>query len=88
MLVWGIYPGAKENPIVCSDLAGEVVAVGDRVTKWRPGDRVSSNFSPAHLHGDLTREIQKANLGAQVDGVLTEYRIIAAEVRTTASPRE
>ncbi|TCD62318.1 hypothetical protein EIP91_007058 [Steccherinum ochraceum] len=79
MLVLGKYPGAKQNPIPCSDAAGEVVAVGDRVTKWRPGDRVAANFSPAHLAGEITGEIQGQSLGANADGVLAEYRVFPAE---------
>jgi len=79
LLVLGLYPGAKENPIPCSDAAGEVVAIGDRVTKWKAGDRVMANFSIAHLHGDITPEIQAQSLGANADGTLTEYRILPAE---------
>ena len=81
MLAKGLYPGAKENPIPCSDGAGDVVAVGDRVTQWKAGDRVMANFSPAHLHGDITPEIQAQSLGANADGTLAEYRILPAEVR-------
>lgn len=80
LLIQGLYPGAKENPVPCSDGAGEVVSVGERVTKWKPGDRVVSNFSPAHLFGDITPEIQNQSLGAPTDGTLTEYRIFPAEV--------
>ncbi|KAH8092188.1 hypothetical protein BXZ70DRAFT_951599 [Cristinia sonorae] len=79
MVVLGRYPGTKENVIPCSDAAGEVIGVGDRVTKFKPGDRVMANFSPAHLHGDVDAEIQKASLGANSDGVLLEYRTFPAE---------
>jgi len=55
-------------------MAGEVVAVGEDVTEWKVGDRVCPNFSPAHIYGDPTPEIQEAALGALADGVLTEYK--------------
>ncbi|KAJ7597942.1 hypothetical protein C8J56DRAFT_331057 [Mycena floridula] len=56
-------------------MAGEVVAVGKGVTEWKSGDRVCANFYPDLIAGDLTREIQKNDLGGQLDGVLTEYKI-------------
>lgn len=80
MLVHGEYPGAKETPIPCSDGAGEIVSVGERVKKWKVGDRVAANFSPAHLYGDITPVIQSLSLGAPTDGTLMEYRIFPAEV--------
>jgi len=55
-------------------MAGEVVAVGEDVTEWKVGDRVCPNFSPAHIYGDPTPEIQEAALGAVAHGVLTEYK--------------
>lgn len=80
MVVLGLYPEAKDNLIPISDGAGEVIAVGDRVTRWKAGDRVMANFSPAHLHGDPTGENQALALGASVDGVLAEYAVLPAEV--------
>lgn len=32
--------GVKENPVPCSDCAGQIVAVGDNVAGWKTGDRV------------------------------------------------
>jgi len=75
----GLYPGAKENPVPCSDASGEVIAVGDRATKWKVGDRVVANFCTSHLYGDIDQEIQSHSMGANSDGVLTEYRIFPAE---------
>ncbi|OCH92534.1 NAD-P-binding protein [Obba rivulosa] len=73
------YPlGVKENPVPCSDMAGEVLAVGDAVKGWAPGDRVCANFAIDHIFGDVTVESKNSGLGAPIDGVLTEYKILPA----------
>jgi NADPH:quinone reductase-like Zn-dependent oxidoreductase len=59
-----------------SDGVGVVVGVGDRVTRFRKGDRVASIFNPNWLDGECTPEKQAGALGsAEVDGVLAEYRV-------------
>ncbi|KZT00029.1 NAD(P)-binding protein [Laetiporus sulphureus 93-53] len=83
----GQYPlGQKEDPVPCSDMAGEIIAVGDQVTKWSVGDRVCSNFSTEHIFGDPTEEIKLSGLGAPIDGVLTEYKILPAHALVTIPP--
>ena len=63
-----------------SDLAGEIVALGDEVKGWNVGDRVCSNFCTDHIFGDTTDEIKLTGLGAPIDGVLTEYKVLPAHV--------
>lgn len=64
----------KEARIPVSDGAGEVVEVGEAVTKLKPGDRVAGIFLPKWLDGDLTVEKYEMPLGgAAADGVLAEY---------------
>ncbi|KAI1796343.1 chaperonin 10-like protein [Ganoderma leucocontextum] len=42
----GMYPqGQKGNPVPGSDMAGEIIAVGEDVKGWNVGERVSSNFA-------------------------------------------
>ncbi|KAG6847531.1 hypothetical protein H0H93_007554 [Arthromyces matolae] len=60
--------------VPCSDMAGEVVSVGEDVKDWKVGDRVSANFSLEHFHGDLSRAAIATQLGGTIHGVLTEYR--------------
>lgn len=64
-----------------SDMAGEVIAVGQDVQdSWKIGDRVSANFVPAHLDGDTTPAIMSTALGGATHGVLTEYKSFKPEV--------
>lgn len=73
---------APAGLVPCSDGAGEVVAVGEDVRKWKAGDRVSANFTLDFISGETTPEIQKTAMGGLVDGVLTEYRVFPDYVRT------
>ncbi|KAK0475028.1 alcohol dehydrogenase superfamily protein [Armillaria luteobubalina] len=70
------YPGTIEpgNLVPCSDMAGEVVAIGSSVTRWNVGDRVCANFCTNHLDGDIDADISRTALGARQQGVLKEYR--------------
>ena len=61
-------------------MAGEIIALGDEVTGWSIGDRVSSNFSIDHVFGDVTEHMKTCTLGGTIDGVLTEYKILPAHV--------
>ncbi|KAH9894770.1 NAD-P-binding protein [Cubamyces lactineus] len=75
----GKYPRPqKDNLIPCSDMAGEIVALGAEIKGWNLGDRVSSNFAVDHIFGDATDEIKATSLGGPIDGVLTEYKAIPA----------
>ncbi|EIM82292.1 NAD-P-binding protein [Stereum hirsutum FP-91666 SS1] len=63
----------KEEPVLCSDMAGEVVEVGEGVREWRKGDRVTANFDQSNLYGIEGRWDQ--HLGGPIDGVLQQYRV-------------
>jgi len=70
--------GQKDNVVPGSDMAGEILAVGDAVTGWAVGDKVCANFSVDHIFGDVTEETKLSGLGGPIDGVLTEYKILPA----------
>ncbi|EIW80617.1 alcohol dehydrogenase protein [Coniophora puteana RWD-64-598 SS2] len=74
----GLYPGPaiKDNVIPCSDMAGEIVALGTDVEGWEVGARVSANFSLTHLDGDPSAKTRANALGAPIDGVLREYMTV------------
>ena len=61
--------------IPLSDGAGEIAAVGDGVTGFKPGDRVVANFFQNWLAGGPTVEKLASSLGGRIDGVLCEYRV-------------
>jgi len=59
------------DTIPCSDGAGEVVSVGPRVTRFKPGDRVVSTFFQTWIDGLPPKN--RGALGAPLDGTLAEY---------------
>ena len=77
MMIKGLYnPRLKLPRIPCSDGAGEVVAVGDGVTAWRPGDRVAGIFMQNWIDGPATPEKVKGALGGDIDGMLAQSAIL------------
>jgi NADPH:quinone reductase-like Zn-dependent oxidoreductase len=75
MFVRGLYnPKARLPAVPFSDGAGEVVAVGSDVKKWKVGDRVCPIFMQSWIEGSLSMEKRRTTLGAgDLDGVLREY---------------
>jgi NADPH:quinone reductase-like Zn-dependent oxidoreductase len=77
MMVKGFYnPKLKMPRVPCSDGAGEVVAVGDGVTAWKPGDRVAGIFMQNWIDGPPTPAKTKGALGGDIDGVLAESVVL------------
>jgi NADPH:quinone reductase-like Zn-dependent oxidoreductase len=80
MMVKGLYNPKMALPrIPCSDGAGEVVAIGEGVSRVQVGDRVCGIFMQRWLDGPLTAERSKEALGGDVDGMLAEYVLLAQE---------
>jgi NADPH:quinone reductase-like Zn-dependent oxidoreductase len=78
-VVSGMYPGQKLPVIPLSDGAGEVVAIGEGVTRLREGARVAGIFFQDWISGKLTREKIKSALGGAIDGMLAEYVVLNQE---------
>lgn len=67
----------RPKPLVaCSDGAGEVVAVGGAVTRFKGGERVAGLFFPGWLDGELSAAHHAAALGGSIDGVLAEEVVL------------
>jgi NADPH:quinone reductase-like Zn-dependent oxidoreductase len=80
MVVKGTYNPKLRLPLIpLSDGVGEVAAVGDGVTRVKPGDRVAGIFMPKWVAGELTETKARSALGGGPDGVLAEYAVLDAE---------
>ncbi|MBD2356275.1 NAD(P)-dependent alcohol dehydrogenase [Tolypothrix sp. FACHB-123] len=73
----GAYGSGVKYPLIpMSDGAGEVVAVGEGVTRVKIGDRVAGIFFQDWIAGALTREAMKSDLGGGINGMLAEYVVL------------
>ncbi|BAZ67617.1 alcohol dehydrogenase [Fischerella sp. NIES-4106] len=73
----GNYNPTQKYPLIpMSDGAGEVVGVGEGVTRVKAGDRVAGIFFQDWIYGQLTRQKMKSDLGSGIDGMLAEYVVL------------
>lgn len=77
LMVLGRYNPKLALPrIPCSDGAGEVVAVGEGVTRAKAGDRVAGIFMQNWIDGPSTAAKQRGALGGDIDGMLAESVVL------------
>jgi NADPH:quinone reductase-like Zn-dependent oxidoreductase len=73
VLKGGYQVGPRDSLVPLSDGAGEVVATGPGVTRFRVGDRVAAIFFQRWLSGRPNADFLSSALGGQLDGMLTQY---------------
>ena len=79
MVANGKYGASVALPLIpLSDGAGEIVAVGDGVTRWKVGDRVAGTFFQNWQSGPVRREAFQAALGGSLNGMLAEVVVLSA----------
>jgi NADPH:quinone reductase-like Zn-dependent oxidoreductase len=80
LTVEGKYNPKQRLPLIpCSDGAGEVVEIGQGVTRVRPGDRVCGAFAQKWIAGTPTRDKLRSTLGGPLDGTLAELAVFDEE---------
>ncbi|HWA61549.1 MAG TPA: NAD(P)-dependent alcohol dehydrogenase [Caulobacteraceae bacterium] len=80
-VVGGLIPAA-DGRIPMSDGAGEVEAVGEGVTAFKPGDQVLSLFFPNWVAGDPALDRLTGVPGDHADGFAAEYVAMPASAFT------
>lgn len=76
MILHGTYPlPAHPGVVPLSDGAGEVVAVGEKVSRFQIADRVISSYFPRWIDGRIRPELVDQPR-CTIDGMLTEYAIL------------
>jgi NADPH:quinone reductase-like Zn-dependent oxidoreductase len=66
----------KDDLVPLSDGAGEVAAIGARVTRVKVGDRVAGTFFQGWIGGRMEEEDLRADLGGSRDGMLSELVLL------------
>jgi len=74
MMVKGFYNPKLKMPLVpMSDGAGEVTEIGEAVTKFKVGDRVTPIFMQGWIDGAIDISKARTALGGDTDGCLREF---------------
>jgi NADPH:quinone reductase-like Zn-dependent oxidoreductase len=80
LMVLGQYYPKQPLPLIpLSDGVGEVLTVGDGVTRVKPGQRVSPIFCQKWIAGPPTKTKLLSALGGPLDGTLVEQMVLDEE---------
>ncbi|RNJ45943.1 alcohol dehydrogenase [Mesorhizobium erdmanii] len=76
MILNGTYPlQPRQSVVPLSDGAGDVVAIGDAVTRFAVGDRVTGSYFARWIDGRINAGLID-QLGCTLDGMLAEYAVL------------
>lgn len=70
---WPVIP----NGIICNDAAGEIIAVGDKVKRFKVGDHVAPTVDTKYI---THRSTERSWLAANEDGVLATHIVFNEDV--------
>lgn len=86
LVILGKYNPKQPLPLIpVSDGAGEVVEVGDKVSNFKPKDRVCATFSQDWSHGIVGDKGIKSTLGSPLPGML-QREIVLKETGLISFP--
>jgi NADPH:quinone reductase-like Zn-dependent oxidoreductase len=75
----GQNPAIQYPVIPMSDGAGDIVAIGEGVTRVTVGNRVAGIFFQDWQAGEINKSIMKSALGGEMNGMLSEYVVLNQE---------
>lgn len=76
MILNGTYPlPPRQSVVPLSDGAGDVVAIGEAVTRFAVGDRVTGSYFARWIDGRINAGLID-QLGCTLDGMLVEYAVL------------
>jgi NADPH:quinone reductase-like Zn-dependent oxidoreductase len=77
MMVKGLYNPRQPLPLIpCSDGVGVVSAVGEGVSRVKPGDRVATLFCQKWRSGAPDQIKLRTTLGGPLEGTLAQYMVL------------
>ncbi|MGZ9098480.1 MAG: zinc-dependent alcohol dehydrogenase family protein [Brevundimonas sp.] len=83
LVIQGVIPVSPDR-VPLSDGAGEVVAIGDGVDEFQPGDAVVSTFYPHWLGGEMAPGAGRDIPGETIDGYARDHAVMPAHAFTRA----